>query len=236
MIKCIAVEDEPLAMEKLKDFIGEVSTLDLVAFFDSSLAALNFLNTHPVDLIFLDIQMDKLNGIQLLQSLTHIPKVIIISAYSEYAIKGYEFKVSDYIMKPYSFDRLLLAINKAQEELSLRAQPKIIKDKLTSVFIKTAHQIEKVELDTLLYIQGMKDYLQLVCTSSKVMCLQNFKSMLAFLPESDFIRIHKSYIVALNKIESISNHRIKIGNELLPISKTYQEAFYKSLETHRKLL
>lgn len=236
MIKCIAVEDEPMAMRKLTGFIKDTPFLELQAQFSNSLDALNYLTQQTTDLVFLDIQMDKLNGIQLLESLQIKPKVIIISAYNQYAVKGYELEVIDYILKPYPFERFLQAANKAQKQIqnfTQRRESRLIAD---VIFIKTAYQIEKVLLDDILYIEGMKDYLGIIIKEKRLMCLQNFTALLNVLPESDFVRVHKSYVIALNKIETISNHRIRIGEKLIPISDTYQKAFYTSLRKYRKIL
>lgn len=236
MINCIAVEDEPMALKKLAGFIHDVPFLKLEEQFDNSLDALNYLNSNSTDLLFLDIQMDKLNGIQLLELLPHPPQVIITSAYNQYALKGYELKVLDYLLKPFSFERFVQAANKAREmiiekesESSQLISPDII-------FIKTAYQIERVILKDILFIEGMKDYLGIVTTNKRLMCLQNFASIMAVLPEKDFVRVHKSYIVSLNQIENISNQRIKIGEKLIPISETYSKTFFAALEKYRRVL
>ena len=236
MINCIAVEDEPMALHKLTGFIRDVPFLELQAEFNNSLDALNFLTSHSTDLIFLDIQMDKLNGIQLLESLSHSPKVIITTAYNQYALKGYDLHVLDYLLKPYSFDRFLQAAGKAKDAIPEKSESARERRNEDVIFVKTAYQIERVMLDDILYIEGMKDYLGIVMENKRIMCLQNFTTLMKVLPEKDFVRVHRSYVVALNKIESISNHRIRMGEKLIPISETYQKTFYFSLERYRRVL
>lgn len=236
IINCIAVEDEPKAMEKLESFIRQIPFLRLAGSFYDGLSALNYLNHNQVDLMFLDIQMENLTGVQLLESLLHPPFVIFTTAYIQYAVKGYELMAVDYLLKPYSFERFLSAANKAAEQMKLKTQHPVNSVKPTCFFIKTAYQIERIKFDDILYIQGMKDYLGIVTQEKKIMCLQNFASLMDLLPCEDFIRVHKSYVVALDKIESIVHHRIKIGGTIIPISNTYQQDFYNTLEKNRRLL
>jgi two-component system LytT family response regulator len=235
-INCITVEDEPMALEKLNGFIKDTPFLSLQASFDNSLDALNYLTTNSTGLLFLDIQMDKLNGIQLLESLPDAPPAIITSAYDQYALKGYELKVLDYLLKPYSFERFLQAINKVRE-MTVKNESKQKKDKVPEIiFIRTAYQIERVVLSEILYVEGMKDYLGIVTTRKRIMCLQNFNAIFSILPEKDFVRVHKSYIVSLDNIESISRQRIKIGNKLIPVSDSYSKAFFTALKKYRRVL
>ncbi|MBN1953303.1 MAG: response regulator transcription factor [Bacteroidales bacterium] len=236
MINCIAVEDEPMALKKLESFISDVPFLSLQASFSSSLNALNYLTTHTPDLLFLDIQMDKLNGIQLLESLPNKPRVIITTAFHEYALKAYELEVIDYLLKPYPFERFMQAVVKARELIGNPVREQKTGTASDLIFVKTAYQIERVFLNDILYVEGMKDYLGIVTRQKRLMCLQNFTSLMNILPENDFVRVHKSWVVALNKIESISNHRIHIGDQIIPVSESYQKAFYLILKTHGRLL
>jgi len=237
-INCVIVEDEPLAAEKLAGFIGEISFLKLLQSFDNGIDAMGFVKTNPVDLVFLDIQMYKFSGIQFLEALTERPQIIIVSAYDQYALKGYEFSVTDYLLKPYSFDRFVQAIDKAMDKHKLKAQPQSPSTLLQNdiLFVKTEYRIEKINIDDILFIQGMKDYQMIVTRYEKIMTLQCFREIENVLPTPAFIRIHKSYIIALNKIDSIERNRIKIGNELLPISDTYKDDFYKTLRKIRNLI
>lgn len=237
-IKCVIVEDEPLAVEKLSGFICQVSFLKLIQTFDNGVDAIGFIKSNPVDLIFLDIQMDKFTGIQLLESLTERPQVIIVSAYDRYALRGYEFSVTDYLLKPYSFERFIQAVDKAAENHKIRQQKQSINQPAAEdiIFVKTEYRIEKIGLNDILYIKGMKDYQMIVTTCKKIMTLQSFSEIEKVLPAPSFVRVHKSYIVALNKIERIEHNRIKIQNELLPIGDTFKDNFYDTLKTFRNLL
>ncbi|HEV8514638.1 MAG TPA: LytTR family DNA-binding domain-containing protein [Cyclobacteriaceae bacterium] len=227
MIKytCIIIEDEPLALEKTRDFVNKVPFLHLSAIFDNALTGLTYLNNNKVDLLFLDINMDELSGIELLESSKINSQVIITTAYQEYALKGYELQITDYLLKPFTFNRFLQAVNKAQENIVHHAsetQPDFI-------FVKTENRLEKVMLNDILYIEGMRDYRRIhtVNKNIKVMTLQNFSEFETLIPSSIVCRVHKSFMVSLNKIESIERSRIKIADQLIPISDTYKELFFK---------
>jgi two-component system, LytTR family, response regulator len=226
-LTCIIIEDEPLALEKTKDFINKVPFLHLSATFDNALTGLAYLNNNKVDLLFLDINMDELSGIELLESSKITSQVIITTAYQEYALKGYELQITDYLLKPFTFNRFLQAVNKAQENLVHRTadtQPDFI-------FVKTENRLEKVMLDEIVYIEGMRDYLRIHTVNKKIMTLQNFSELEKLIPSSLVCRVHKSYMVALNKIESIERSRIKIADQLIPISETYKEAFLQLINS-----
>jgi len=227
MIKytCIIIEDEPLALDKTKDFVNKVPFLHLSATFDNALTGLTYLNNNKVDLLFLDINMDELSGIELLESSKIGSQVIITTAYQEYALKGYELQITDYLLKPFTFNRFLQAVNKAQENIvhcASESQPDFI-------FVKTENRLEKIMLNDIVYIEGMRDYRRIhtVNKNIKVMTLQNFSELETLIPSSIVCRVHKSFMVSLNKIESIERNRIKIADQLIPISETYKEAFFK---------
>jgi two-component system, LytTR family, response regulator len=224
---CIIIEDEPLALEKTKDFVNKVPFLHLSATFDNALTGLAYLNNNKVDLLFLDINMDELSGIELLESSKITSQVIITTAYQEYALKGYELQITDYLLKPFTFNRFLQAVNKAQENLIHRTadtQPDFI-------FVKTENRLEKVMLNEIVYIEGMRDYLRIHTVNKKIMTLQNFSELEKLIPSSLVCRVHKSYMVALNKIDSIERSRIKIADQLIPISETYKEAFLQLISS-----
>ncbi|RPH31785.1 MAG: DNA-binding response regulator [Bacteroidales bacterium] len=229
IITCIIVEDEPPAAEKLKAFIDKVSFLRLINTFNNPIDAISFINENKVDLIFLDIQMKQLTGIQLLETLPIKPSVIITTAYSEFALKGYELNVVDYLLKPYSFDRFVKSVNKVSELLSKRGQPSP-----KCIFVKDGYAIEKVLIDDILYIEGQKEFLKVVTTKKKFMTLMSFGELLGMLPLDKFVRVHKSYAVAIDKIESIERHRIKMTDQLIPISETYRKDFYNRISGNIK--
>jgi two-component system LytT family response regulator len=224
IISCIIIEDEPLAMNRAKEFVQKISFLKLIQTFDNGMDAISFLNGEPVDLIFLDIQMDEFSGIHLLESLNHRPAVVIISAFNEYAVKGFEYNVTDYLLKPYTFERFLQASLKVYESLKLRK-----KDTQDFIFIKTEYRLEKIFLENILFIEGMRDYRQIHTIDRKIMTLESFKDLELKLPSDQFIRVHKSYMVSLKKIESVERDRIKIQKVLIPISETFRENFYLSI-------
>jgi len=231
-INCIAIEDEPLALKKIREFIEQVDYLNLLEGFNNAVDAIGFLKKNPVDLIFLDIRMKKLSGIQFLESLQFKPKVIITSAYDEYALKGYELEVADYLLKPFTFERFLRSVDKVYNQLN-----GFVSNKTNDyIFVKTEYRIEKIEIKDILYIQGMKDYLQIHTTDRKIMTLQTFKNLLEILPQIDFQRVHNSYIVSISKIENIERNRIRIGKDLIPISDSYKDKFYGILKEKKILI
>ncbi|HYG01878.1 MAG TPA: LytTR family DNA-binding domain-containing protein [Chryseosolibacter sp.] len=219
---CVIIEDEPLALEKTKGFVLKVPFLNLAATFDNALTGLAYLNNNKVDVLFLDINMDELTGIELLESSRITSQVIITTAYQEYALKGYELQITDYLLKPFTFNRFLQAVNKAQDNLARKsdALPEFI-------FVKTENRLEKIMISEIVYIEGMRDYRRIHTTKNKVMTLQNFSEFETLLPTSLVCRVHKSYMVALNKIVAIERSRIKIGDQLIPISDTYKDNFFQ---------
>jgi len=220
---CIIIEDEPLALKRTSDFVNKIPFLNLIDTFDNAINGLFYLKSNKVDLLFLDINMDELSGIELLESSKIDSQVIITTAYQEYALKGYELDVTDYLLKPFTFDRFLKAVNKAQENLANRnsdSQPDFI-------FVKTEYRLEKIMLNEIVFIEGMRDYRRIHTTNKKVMTLQNFSEFEKLIPLNIVCRVHKSYMVAINKIISIERNRIKIADKLIPISETYKEVFFK---------
>lgn len=223
---CIIIEDEPLALEKTKSFVAKVPFLNLCATFDNALTGLAYLNNNKVDVLFLDINMDELSGIELLESSKISSQVIITTAYQEYAIKGYELQITDYLLKPFTFNRFLQAVNKAQESIVQRgseAQPDFI-------FVKTENRLEKIMLNEIVYIEGMRDYRKIHTMNKKIMTLQNFTEFEKAIPSNIVCRVHKSYMVALNKIESIERNRIKIADQFIPVSETYKDIFFQIIK------
>lgn len=226
-LTCIIIEDEPLALEKTKDFVNKVPFLQLNATFDNALTGLAYLNNHKVDLLFLDINMDELSGIELLETANINSQVIITTAYQEYALKGYELRITDYLLKPFTFNRFLQAVNKAQENLSQRAADKPVE----YIFVKTENRLEKIMIQDILYIEGMRDYLRIHTTNKKIMTLQSFTELEQMIPAHLVCRVHKSYMVAIHKIDSIERSRIKIADQMIPVSDTYKETFLQIINS-----
>jgi len=239
-IRCIAVDDEPLALEKIKGYIKRIDYLDLLECFSNSIDALSFIRQHDVDLIFLDIQMEELTGIQMLEAMTIRPKVILTTAYDEYALKGYELDVSDYLLKPIPFHRFLKAVDKVSFGLASEKRDTVSERDQTiqelpanHMFIKSGHATVRVNFNDILFIEGMKDYLRIWTTDSKIMTLMSFKSMEEILPRAAFTRIHKSYLVAIDKIDSIERNRVRIAGEYLPVGESYKHHFNEIVNKRR---
>lgn len=228
MLSCIIIEDEPLAAKKLEGFIAQIPFLQLQASFDNALDGLSFLKQNKIDILFLDIEMEKLTGIQLLETLDEKPYVVITTAYSDYALKGYELRVFDYLLKPYSFERFLFSVNKVSDDIVLKQANN--NNVNPSIFVRTEYRIENISVDDILYIEGMQCYLRIVTAHKKIMTKQSFKTLLAQLPADKFIQVHKSWAVAISKIETIEHNRIKIANVLIPIGDTYRIPFYKQIK------
>jgi DNA-binding LytR/AlgR family response regulator len=232
IINCIAIEDEPLALKKIQDLINQVEYLKFLEGFNNAVQAIGYLKNNQVDLVFLDIRMKKLSGIQFLESLHAKPKIIITSAYDEYALKGYELDVSDYLLKPFTFERFLKSVEKVYNEL---LKSKTI-EKTGCIFVKTEYRIERIELQDIFYIQGMKDYLQIHTANKKIMTLQTFRKLSELLPERDFVRVHNSFIVSVSKIQNVERNRIRLGDDLIPISEGFREKFYNLLKERKMML
>lgn len=236
-IKCIAIDDEPLALDKIEDYVNQVPYLKFIGKFSSALTALPFLKENKVDLLFLDIQMDGITGIQLLESLTTKPKVILTTAFDQYALKGFELNVTDYLLKPISFGRFLKAVEKVYDQVNQKSDlsnpnPVISEEDSIKdfIFIKSGSQFEKISFSTILYIEGMKDYLKIHTNSKHVLTLMNFAEIENLLPAGNFIRIHKSYMVAIDKIEVIDRAFVKIAGIKLPIGDAYRKTFRQKLD------
>ncbi len=243
-INCIAVDDEPPALGQMEDYISRVPFLNLVASFDNAFDTLQFLKTNAVDLIFLDIEMEGLNGIQLLNVLKVRPKVVLTTAYDQYALKAFDLDVSDYLLKPISFERFLQAVEKVFDSIkpdttvappTTSTTQTVELDTRTYMFVKTEYRMQRIDFKNILYIEGLKEYLIIYIPNEKILTLQSFKRIEEMLPASNFIRVHKSFIVALDKIESIERSRIKIGEKLIPIGESYSKYFHTML-VERKLL
>lgn len=241
-IRCIAVDDEPLALQKMHDFILRVGYLELLAEFDNALDAIEFLKSNAIDLIFLDIQMEELTGVQMLEAMTDKPKVIFTTAYDEYAIKGYELDVCDYLLKPISFSRFLQSCEKVHNALLPEKekdyQP-VTKNESSSdqefFFIKNGNITQKVDFDDILFVEGMKDYLRIHTVDDKIMTLLSFKKLEQSLTYPQFVRIHKSYLIAVDKIKSIERNRVTIGDQILPVGESYRRQFFDVVDKKRLL-
>lgn len=234
-IKCIAVDDEPLALIKISGYAEKIDYLDLCVTFDNALDAIQYLKTNDVDLIFLDVQMEDLTGIQMLETLDSRPYVILTTAYDEYALKGYELDVCDYLLKPFPFPRFLKACEKVftllkDSETNSKSKVEGTKLPVEYIFVKSGTQTFNIRLSEILYLEGMKDYVRIWTKDQKIMALLTFNKLEQTLAPPDFIRIHKSYIVSVSKIDSIERSRVKIGDTILPIGEKYKKDFERLIE------
>ena len=241
-INCIAVDDEPLALDIISAYCEKIPFIHLLKTFDNAIDTLEYLRVHPVDLIFLDIQMEGLTGIQFIHTLKDKPYIVLTTAFDSYAIQGFELDVADYLLKPISFERFLQGVNKVYERMlkdkgETTAETKQIlqpeESEPACFFIKTETRMEKVDASEVLYVQGMSDYWRIITTKKKIMTLMNARQLEELLREPRFCRVHKSYFVAIDKIEYVERRRIKIGNERIPVSDTYQKHFFELISRYK---
>ncbi len=233
-MKCVVIDDEPFALDLIKDYILRTPFLELTAEFNNPFKALDFINREVVDLLFLDINMPELSGIQLIKSLHNPPLVIFTTAYSEFAVESYNYNAVDYLLKPIPYERFLKAVNKASalkpgapiKNITAEIPEKDDK-KENSYFIKSGHQQVKIFVDEILYIEAAGNYMSFVTAEKKIMSLLSMKEAMDLLPEGRFVRMHKSFVVAIDKIEAIDRHEVTIGGSKIPIGVTYREHFYK---------
>lgn len=227
---CMAVDDEPLALDLIEDNIRKISFLTLVRKCSTALEANDYLQKESVDLLFLDIQMPGLSGIQFLKGLTKTPPLVIfITAYEKYAIDGYNLDVVDYLLKPVSFERFLKAVNKAHEKFNTRSTPASSQDYL---FVNSEYNLVRIDFNDIAYVEGLRDYVKIYLLSATrpVITRLSMKSLEEKLPAKSFVRVHKSFIVSLNKIMSIRKGRISILKAQIPISEHFKENIYKLID------
>jgi two-component system LytT family response regulator len=228
-IKCIAIDDEPLALEKIKSFAGKLPQLQMISTFNNAAGALEFIRNNVVELIFLDIQMDNMSGIEMLDKIIARPQVIFITAFSEYAPKAFDLSVTDFLLKPYTFDRFRLAVNKAADYMlwQQRDHNEIAKP-VDYIFVKSGYKLVKIFVNDILYVEGMRDYQYIVTRTEKIIASHSIQELDRTLHKG-LVRCHKSYIVALSGITSIERDRIRIGNKYIPIGDSYKDDFYKNI-------
>lgn len=220
-IRYIIIEDEPLALLRTQEYASQVPFLDLVQTFNNAADALSLLQDDVVDLMFLDIQMEGITGVQLLQALPNPPYVILTTAYEEFALKAFELNVIDYLLKPYSFERFLSAVMKVRKSL------KEMTPENGYLFLKNSNRLEKINLDDILFIEGARDYRKLHTSGKILLISETLIELSERLPENGFCRIHKSFIVSLSKIDAIEHDHVIIGQQRIPISDTYKKDFYE---------
>lgn len=223
MITAIAIDDEPDAIEVIKHHIAKIKTIELIATFHNANDALKFLKDNFVDLVFLDINMPHMSGLEMLQELKSKPLLIFTTAYAEFAIDSYAHNAIDYLLKPFEFDRFLLAINKAKDQIEFQNTNQ------KNVFIKDGFKTINIAFDTILFVKGSGNYLDITTTGKVYSPRMTFIDLLRKLPSSNFIRIHQSYLINCNHIDQIENNHIYIESYKIPISNSYKDILYQRL-------
>jgi two-component system LytT family response regulator len=233
-IRCIIIDDKPLAIDILADYAAKISFLELVATTTNPIEGLSLIHDQRIDLVFLDIQMPELTGLQFMKIAGKQCKVILTTAYSEYALDGFEHDVIDYLLKPIAFDRFYRAAEKALQVTGNGKDKAVVQQTdqqpAEYLFVKTEHRIQKVNLKDILFIEGLQNYISINTTIGRILSLQTLKKIEEALPQKDFVRVHKSYIVALRHITAIERSRIFIGDVIIPVGDNYREDFYKIVD------
>ncbi|AHJ99258.1 LytR/AlgR family response regulator transcription factor [Hymenobacter swuensis] len=242
-LSCVVVDDEPLALKVLADYCAQVPFLELLGQFHDALTAVAFLQDTPVDVVFLDIQMPRLTGLQLAQLLPAPgPRIIFTTAHPDYAVQSYELPALDYLLKPISFERFVQAAHRARAALhqpvtanapTEAPDPAATADE--ALFVRHDNRLRRVLVDDMYYVEGQKEYLMYYTATGKILTLQSFRRLEELLPTGRFVRIHKSYLINLRHLEFVERHRVQVHGASLPIGETYREAFLELLRYHGKL-
>lgn len=222
MINCIAIDDEPMALEIIERYCSKSNLVDLKATFREPVKAIEYLNREKIDLVFLDINMPDISGMQLVQTLSPRPMIIFTTAYSHYAVDSYNLNAVDYLLKPITFDRFLTAVNKALTALPVKIQQPIKEDEAT-IFVKSGPQTYQVKLGDILYLEKDGNYITIHLKDRNILLRENMGDIFDLVPESDFVRVHKSYVVAVKHISMIEAHQLMVNGEKIPIGATYRE-------------
>ncbi|GAB2955083.1 LytTR family DNA-binding domain-containing protein [Hymenobacter coalescens] len=234
-LSCYIIEDEYLAQEILEEYIRKVPFLELKGTFGSPLEAAAQLRVDQPDLLFLDINMPDLDGLSFIPMLNPKPQIILTTAYDQYALRAYDLEVKDYLLKPFTFERFYKGVLRLYQEHNSRPVPAAPEEKTELrtepeyIFLKVGHRIQKVAVHDILFVEGMKDYLRIHTPAERIMTLLSFAKLEELLPAREFARVHRSFLVALDKIDHIEKNRIQIADQMIPISDTYADAFYKRL-------
>ncbi len=234
IMNCIAVDDEPLALDVVEDYIKKIDFLNLVKKCCKASEAIEILQKEKIDLMFLDIQMPGITGVQLVKSIKNIPPVIFTTAYSNYAVEGFELDAVDYLVKPFTFERFLKAAGKAYSLYKLKDNTISTEenhDTKDFIFVKSEYKNIRLNFNDILYIEGLSDYIKIYLTGGKnILSLQSLKAFNEKLPSDNFLRIHRSYIISLNKINSIQKYRVFIGDKQISVGDSFKENFFKKIK------
>jgi two-component system LytT family response regulator len=234
LLNCIAIDDEPSALKVIKDYCSKIQSVNLVGTFTNPYEAIYTLNNDQIDLIFLDIVMPQISGPEFLKTLYNPPMVIFTTAYKEYAFEAFENDAIDYLLKPLGFDRFLKAVNKAFQMLRIINPVTALNEETSAVcsgflMVKVEYTTIRVDLNDILYIEGLKDYVKIHTEGKHILTKTTMKNIMEKLPSGSFLRVHKSYIISLDKIDMIENSRIVIGNQRIPIGESYRSSFYEMI-------
>ncbi|HAN20021.1 MAG: DNA-binding response regulator [Bacteroidetes bacterium GWC2_33_15] len=237
-MNCIALDDEPLALSLIEDFSKKIPYLNYIKSCKNAFEAIETIQKNKIDLIFLDINMPNITGIEFIKSLESKPMVIFTTAYSEFAVQGFELNAVDYLVKPFLFERFFKAVNKAYDLYNLhkKTTQEVIEthDKAENfIFVKSDYSSVKILLNDIFYIEGLKDYVKIHLHDKKILSLITMKKMEETLPADKFIRVHRSFIVALDKIESIQRNRIIIQKKWIPVGNSYKDDFFKRIDSSK---
>jgi DNA-binding LytR/AlgR family response regulator len=222
-IRCIIVEDEPLAVKVLSDYVSQVPFLELQGSFKDAILATEYLHDHEVDLIFLDIHLPKLKGMAFLKTLVNPPAVIITTAYHQYAVEGFDLNVTDYLLKPFEFERFLVAVNKVKNVQKEKQEPPAVKEAKDHVFLTIQKKKVKIPFAEIVYIESQREYIKMVTTKKVYFSKMTTNEMEEILPSSLFKRIHRSYIVSVSKIESYTSETVDVNGISIPIGRGYKD-------------
>lgn len=227
MISCIIVDDEPLAASLLASYAEKLDYLSVLKSFTNPIEALSFLKSNAVDLLFLDVQMPELNGIQLAKLVPEQTQIIFTTAYPSYALEGFEVEAIDYLVKPISFERFVASASRILKSKAIKAEAAA--PLVDHLYVKTEYKLQRVDFSAIQLLKGLGDYTAIITSTAKILTLENMKSFEERLPSALFVRVHKSYLIPFQKIDYIEKNRIHIGKEVIPIGSTYQENFWKLL-------
>ncbi len=231
-IKCIVVDDEPMAREILVSFIEKISNLELVKTCKNALEAFEVVNSQKIDLLFLDINMPEVSGLSLAKMIGKESKVIFTTAYRDYAVEGFNLKAVDYLLKPISFDRFLEAVNTFFETISVTENTKVESNNVSSdfFFVRSERKMVKINFEEILYIESLSDYIKICTLKNNIITRETITNVEAKLPSQHFLRVHRSYIVSLKSIDSYTNEFVELNQKAIPISRKYKESVLKKLE------
>nr|WP_319273553.1 LytTR family DNA-binding domain-containing protein [uncultured Draconibacterium sp.] len=232
-ILCIIVDDEPMAREILENHLRKIETVEIVASCKNAIEAFNVISSQPVDLVFLDINMPEISGLSFAKSINNSVKVIFTTAYREYAVDGFDLQAVDYLLKPISFGRLMQSINKylsENQQVVFEEPARIEPEKSESIFVRSDRKMIKINFPEILYIESLADYIKIHLVDKTIVTRETISSIEAKLPQQDFLRVHRSFIVAVNAINSFTTEIIEIGKKQIPVSRSYKEAVLKKLQ------